>query len=602
MSAFYLIVRGETLEVASWKRVAASHAAALKLIAASARWNLVDETELLIVILDHPARRDAAHKKLATLDVGASFELHVNDARPGTATSVLLDPGTASVRVRVPFASPDQAYLCRTRTASLVTNDLRLAVARQELSLDPRGVYGLLQYGAVPAPFSLFRGVERLRPGHESSLDSTHSTRLSRPVPFRGSSTSGDETFVLARIDSVLLERRPRAIFFSGGVDSSLLAARIAAAGIRDVPLLNYAFGANDPETAHAELVASHLGLPFERIEHSTEEAVDVLAHAARDYSYPFGDYSSLPTNLLVRASAPWLPPGSEVLDGTGADGVFAVGFAFEGSIRSRYEPLGLLPPWIGELAGRIHRWAGLIATDGTTALTMRLIHRATTMPPLLAALIAQNSLHGECFRVAREVRTKVTEAAMELVASLAPSTSTADRATTLDVVHVCGGIFAAKDFDPLRHRGVDALYPFLHPDVLGPSLELPWSTRCAGAEVKALLKGALARQIPSNLVYRKKSGFGPPVLQMFTDDMHDFIRSRVLRRDAPLAGFLRWRRVERLFARAFGGEPLHAKAYNLVWVLAFVGAWIDGLTQLRAEMQSNVRNVDCGEECGAGS
>ncbi len=519
-----------------------------------------------------------------------TFELHTNDARRGAATSVLIDPLRGDARVRVPLAGPDQAYRCHGPRASLLTNDLRLAVARHRPALDPQGVYALLQYGAIPAPFTLFRGVERLPPGHEASLDSGFVARLPPPATVPPADADDSEAALIARIDEVLLgNRRPQAIFFSGGVDSGFLAARFAAAGFRDVLLLNYAFAADDPEAAHAARMASHLGLPIERIEPSSERVADVLARAALDYSYPFGDYSSLATNLLVRRTAEWLPPGSEVVDGTGADGAFAVGCMTEGVIRSRYERLASLPRWIGELAQRVHAWAGLTTSDGPMASAARLVHRATMMPPLLAAVVAQNSLHGECFRASSQARTAVDDALMQLVASLTPSASIADKATTLDVVLVCGGIFAAKDFDPLRHRGVDVLYPFLHPDVLRLSLALPWSTRCADGQPKALLKRALARHVPAELVFRRKSGFRPRVHSAFSGaDMRAFVQECALRPESPLREFLNWGPVEHLFSRAFRAEPVHTKAYNLLWVLAFLGGWIDGLTRLRGTAQAD--------------
>jgi asparagine synthase (glutamine-hydrolysing) len=595
VSVFFLVAMGQQREILAWKRIAASHAAVLDLAVDVVQWDLASGAELLVCTLDHPARNGAtargSDRRLhAGREAGDPVELHANDARPATTTSLRLDPRTESVRVRVPLASPDQAYVSRSPAEWVVTNDLRLAAARQALELDPHGVYALLQYGAIPAPFTLFRGIARLQPGHEATVDSTSSRlRMSEPSP--GATLDGDpEAHLLVCIDRVLLgTRKPTAIFFSGGVDSALLAARVRAAGVQDVPLLNYAFGSKDVESAHAQQVAARLGMPFERIEHSPEKIVGVLASAARDYSYPFGDYSSLPTNLLVRATTAWLPPGSEVVDGTGADGAFAVGFTAESEIRSRLEPVSLLPSSIGQLAGYVHAWTGMTASDGPVARIARLVKRATTMPPLLASVVAQSSLHDEFFHVPRGVRNNVDEALMQMVATLAPNGSLADRATMLDVVHVCGGIFAAKNFDPLRHRGVDVVYPFLHPDVLGPSLGLPWGTRCAGAETKALLKRALARHVPSDLVYRKKSGFTPPLVPSFTKGLRDFVESRALRRDGSLAEYLNWSRVERLFARVFSGERVHSGALHLLWTLTFTGSWLDGLSQLRAPAQEKV-------------
>jgi len=59
-------------------------------------------------------------------------------------------------------------------------------------------------------------------------------------------------------------ERNP-VLLFSGGVDSGLLAARVAALGWRDALLVNYSFGDADPESHMAEAMAKHLGLRFRR-------------------------------------------------------------------------------------------------------------------------------------------------------------------------------------------------------------------------------------------------------------------------------------------------------------------------------------------------
>ena len=70
-------------------------------------------------------------------------------------------------------------------------------------------------------------------------------------------------------------------LFFSGGVDSSLLAARAAALGRTDIQLLNYAFGQHDPEAAHAQRVAAHL--PKRRIQEKLDGPRHLLATAGAD-------------------------------------------------------------------------------------------------------------------------------------------------------------------------------------------------------------------------------------------------------------------------------------------------------------------------------
>ena len=174
-----------------------------------------------------------------------------------------------------------------------------------------------------------------------------------------------------------------------------------------------------------------------------------------------------------------------------------------------------------------------------------------------------------------------------------------------LDVAHVCGGIFAAKDFDPLRHRGVSVFYPFLHPHVLQAGLALPWAARCRDGERKALLKTALARFVPPSLVYRRKSGFRPPVHRFFARrEVRDYIESEILGRDSILGEFVDRRRVELLFRAAVARE-LDAKAYNFLWALVFLGSWLQGVFRLNRVMRdppAGVLRVERNDKSGAGA
>jgi asparagine synthetase B (glutamine-hydrolysing) len=584
MAVFYLVAMGDREEVDAWGHVVAGHAAVLGLVATASRWTRDGGAALLVAVIDHTDRAFT----------NGAFTIHGSDVRPASATSVSVDSSTWNVTVRVPVASPDQAYVGRGSGCSWVTNDLRLAVARQPLELDPCGVYALLQYGAVPAPFTLFPNLERVCPGHQASLGSPAQTPI--PLARVPDTEPGDQATtaaIVARLDDAILQApRPRAIFFSGGVDSGLIAARAAAAGLRDVLLLNYAFGPDDPEATHAARMAAALDLPLERIEDAPHHAVAMLERVAFDYAYPFGDFSTLPTNLLVRAMASSIPPGSLVLDGTGADGSFEKGFTVARELPIR-ALLRFAPARVGDLAGQLHARAGMITSESRLAALIRRLRLMTMMPPIFALVIAQHSLHGDAFYTARPIRDAVDRELSAMMTALSPSPSTADLATTLDVVHVCAGIYAAKDFHPLRHRRLEVLYPFLYPDVLAATEALPWTARCAGGVPKGLLKRALELHVSPSMIYRPKGGFTPPIWRVLERrDVRAFIEDQALRRDSSIAHFLRWGPTTSLFERAFRGERLNQGAHNFLWILAFAGSWLEGLGRLRTMTRVGSRST----------
>src|SRR6184192_13346 len=117
--------------------------------------------------------------------------------------------------------------------------------------------------------------------------------------------------------------------YFSGGVDSSLLAARLSQLGRHDVRLVNYCFGREDTESPLAARVASHLGLECHQVRHELREVAQVLERVDRDYSFPFGDLSTIPTNILVHGSLSLADESRTVIEGTGADGAFGFGVEY---------------------------------------------------------------------------------------------------------------------------------------------------------------------------------------------------------------------------------------------------------------------------------
>ena len=69
-------------------------------------------------------------------------------------------------------------------------------------------------------------------------------------------------------------------LFFSGGVDSGLLAARLARLGRTDVTLAAYSFSPRDSETRLATAMADHLGFSCLTVAHDPRSLEQVLAQA----------------------------------------------------------------------------------------------------------------------------------------------------------------------------------------------------------------------------------------------------------------------------------------------------------------------------------
>jgi hypothetical protein len=59
-----------------------------------------------------------------------------------------------------------QLFYRQFKDSLVISNDLRLLMTRDPGDFDPVGFYSLFHFGAVSAPFTLFKKVRRVPPGH----------------------------------------------------------------------------------------------------------------------------------------------------------------------------------------------------------------------------------------------------------------------------------------------------------------------------------------------------------------------------------------------------------------------------------------------------
>jgi asparagine synthase (glutamine-hydrolysing) len=440
--------------------------------------------------------------------------------------------------------------------------------------LDDVALCAYLQYGCIPPPFALSKTVQRMPGGHVLRWLPNASPRIEprplRAVPAPGSDNPSD---ALEEALDRVLSRQPTGsvVLFSGGVDSSLMAVRLRALGRRDVRLVNYAFSKDDPEGQHAIRVAKALGMPCDQLVHDPAEVPAMVARIGREYSFPFADFSSVPTNLLVQAVTGLAAHGSAVIEGTGADAAFGMW-----SKHHNWSRACDLPRIVRVVLGVAYKTLGLWKGSGALRLEQisRVCRRAMQMP-MRHAVMAQNALDGIAYVIPAPTRAKIEDAIDASIERLSEGLDPITRLSFLDLVQVCAGQFAAKSFDPLCGHGFVPVYPFLEPEVLRASLALPWETKCTGGEDKALLKSMLCRHLPRELIYRRKSGFRPPMGELLSCEAFQGLIDEALSKNSPLEPVLRVPTCRKIADRARRGRPLAFQAQYFLWLLVFLSSWI---------------------------
>lgn len=441
-------------------------------------------------------------------------------------------------------------------------NALELAGAEPEV--DRAAVTSVLQFGAIVPPLSPWRGVNRFVPGFRYSSPTEYTpVPLDVPRDIQGLDLDGQADAVERLVDSILtdfLDGGPDPIvLFSGGVDSALLACRLAALGRTDSLLLNCGYGDDDPEAEFAEKMAVHLGMPYQRIAFEPGDSCACLQAPGRVFSQPFTDIT-VPEMWQIASDVAGRAEGTRraVLDGTGV---------LVGTKTDSWERLLRVPRPLRVAVASAHG-VSVLSRPEKIDRPLRTTRRSVTMPPI-AAVMGENALAGIIYE---PNQAQSLYAALDewLVGIAGPTLRRQGRAGLSGFISAM--VMTPKTSDILRGHGVRVSFPFVTARgiALGVGAIDAWRSK----ENKAPLKRSLTRQLPSEWVYRPKSTFSDPQGRAFRDPAFVEYLREAARPGGPIAHALHSRRIDEVCAMLEAGRLPTSQVRKCIWGIAFADRW----------------------------
>lgn len=480
----------------------------------------------------------------------------------------------------VPPAAVEQLYFAPVGDGWALSNDLRLMARLTGGHLDEAGVLGLFRYGLTPAPFTMFRDTRRVPVGHLLRIAPAVEPALER---FAVLGDSGDrdpsvdaQTLIRDTLDAIL-ERVPRSpvVYFSGGVDSSLIAARLAALGRTDAVLVNYTFGPGDDKAERARRIAQHLGLQFHQVAWNPADIPTVLERIGRDYPFPFCDTSLVPGNLLAHAALPLAQPSRTTLHGVGAGAPFGQRL----HIRRLWRPLG----WVPKFARRALAWpyAGLgLWRWEFRAVRLFAALRRSTLVPIVHTMMCEHPMEGIAYAMPGAVGQTLDDAVRDYVEPLSAARDYDLLTSVLHQMYFTSREFSAVVLGPQMAAGVDSVAPFMEPLMMRRAFALSWDEKRPKGVPKGLLRNLLAESVPPELARAAGGSFLAPQGEIYAHPaMRAFVGDVVLHPDNPLMPLCRAETVRAMLERLLRGERVAAEARKFAWTLVFATAW---LSQIR--------------------
>jgi asparagine synthase (glutamine-hydrolysing) len=394
-----------------------------------------------------------------------------------------------------------------------------------------------VRHGYVPAPWSIYEGVRKVRPGTVVTLmqgrepaeqaywSAAEAWERGARQPFRGSSDEAREQVDALLRDSVRIRMHsdvPLGAFLSGGIDSSTVVALMQAQSSRPVKTFTIGFREDGYDEARmAKEVARHLGTDHTELYLTGEDALGVIPRIPELYDEPFADSSQIPTFLVSRLARQHV---TVTLSGDGGDELFG---GYPRYLLAQYAwravsriPFGLRRP-MASLLGSIPAgpWDRLFAGMGPL-LPVRVSRlgsafRRRQMADLAACRTRQELYHElvSIWRSPAHVVSGAKEPATALVGPLpAGLTSQLSELTYLDLVSYLPDDILVKVDRASMGVSLEARVPILDHRLIEFAASLPDDLRVRDGKQKWILRHVLHGYVPAALVDRPKMGFGVPL------------------------------------------------------------------------------------------
>jgi asparagine synthase (glutamine-hydrolysing) len=414
------------------------------------------------------------------------------------------------------------------------------AVSRQ---INPLALDDYLTYLYIPSPKTIFRGIQKLRPGH-TLMVSRESVQEHEywDVNFALRDNLSEDEYAAGLFDTLqesvsmhLMSEVPLGAFLSGGVDSSAVVGLMARA--LEKPINTASIGFQEmgfDELPYARMVSRHFGTQaYERIMEA--KAAQILDLLVWHFDEPFADASMVPTYYVSQVARERV---TVCLSGDGGDENFA-GYrryrfdAMENRMR-RLLPGGLRHPLFGALAWLYPKadWLPQVFRAKSLLTNLSLSpERAYFQSMSWFSPAMKRQLYGTALR--RGIEGYDAFSAMQPYFDRTHGWDPLSRIQYVDIkTYLVDDILTKVDRASMAHS-LEVRVPLLDHEVVEFAASIPGDYKLRRGEGKYILKRALEGLLPHDILYRRKMGFSLPLAQWFRGELKRSFEERVLTKEA---------------------------------------------------------------------
>lgn len=446
--------------------------------------------------------------------------------------------------------------------------------------IDPVAVDQYLTYQYVPHPRTIFRGIQKLPPGHYAVYRREQLAVQRYWDPDFNALWARGEGEAIEQLQSTLessvrLRMQsdvPLGAFLSGGVDSSLIVAIMQKHATQPVKTFSIGFPVKEyDERDYARQVADHLGTDHQEFQ-VTPDGMEILPQLVWHFDEPFADSSAIPTWYVSKLTREHVTVS---LTGDGGDELF-IGYPryFATALGTQLDRTPLLKQFFG---APLWQLVPSSARQKSKVRQFKRFSEAMRLPPLerylnwicIFNMQQRHWLYEDGFADSLIDVNPVLflQATHERLRRRDPVTAIA--LTDLQTYLPCD-LMTKVDISSMAHS-LECRQPFLDVRLLELAASLPIKWKFRSGKGKRILRKAFGHMLPNAIWSRRKMGFGVPLDHWFRVELRELAHDVLLGERARSRGYFRSERVADLVDQHERAEYDHA--YGL-WALLVFELW----------------------------
>lgn len=403
---------------------------------------------------------------------------------------------------------------------------MALGLIDKELEKDALTLFFTCTY--IPAPYTIFKNVFKLRAGHYLSVKSDGEVCDKQYWDIMINSeyanlSYGDAKAELRRLLNDAVRKRmncdvPYGAFLSGGIDSGVISALMVKNS--DEPVNTFTIGFDEKEydeSRNARWIADYLGTKHHEYILNYKEAAGVAKKVIRHFDEPFADSSALPVYLVSEFASQYV---KMVLTGDGGDELF---LGYDKYAIDYYLNKYLKIPAIGRkmIEGLTEHLPDktVVSRKVNKVIRNAYVDDFTKRKRLMQLAFKEDEIEQ---LLNPEYRSLISTELVKSYFYKAPSHDNLARTQYADIKIALEGDMLTKVDRMTMYHSLESRAPMLSSKIIDFAYSIPLEYKLQGNYKKRILKEACADLFPQGFEKLPKMGFGVPLDHWYHNEMKE--------------------------------------------------------------------------------